>query len=822
MCLLLILSSCNTDSHLDLSAKWVVNSIDIEAGKSNVSFEISGLPQENNWVLYFNHMLALIDEESVPTNIKFERIAGDFLKMYPTENFKLPEGSLSVPYRLNVVIQRKSDAPGGLYLTVDNGDPITIKDYKVTGINEKMMKPIGIPSAESRYEQNKNLTTLTAADVSKVIPSPQSITTQDGKLTLPRNISIDADESFADEIAVLNKYTTDDLGISLISAADNDESINIDMSHNGPAESYQLEVSESGVNISAADEAGAFYALQSLIAMIDPEDYKSESSIEINYCKIDDAPRFPYRGVHFDVARNFHKKETVLLLLDMMSRYKLNKFHFHITDDEGWRLEIPGLPELTEVGSKRGHTTDELNNLVPHYGSGPDVDGSVGTGYYSRADFIEIIQYARDRHIEVIPEIDIPSHARAAIKSMNARYQKYMGMGNEDEAKKYLLHDFDDTSEYNSAQNFSDNIVCVCQESTYEFVDKVISEVVAIFEEAEVPLKTIHSGGDELPYGPWQKSPVCKKFIANNPEVSHTDELHAYFMKRFKIIMDAKNLNTAGWEEIVLEHSEEAHEGTAINQNMVGESYIPYVWNAVWGWGREDMAYKLANAGFEIVFCNSATLYMDMAYNKDPNETGLSWSGWTSTKSAYDVIPLDIFANAKYDKNGNLLKQEDIDSKVRLTEAGKKNFNGIQGQIWCETITSHKKLEYMIFPKMIAVAERAWAPTPSWSDGNSELQQRDWNKFTNSLGQHELKKLDHVYGDGIGYRIPLPGAKIIQGKLHANTTFPGLEIRYTEDGTEPNEKSTLYTVPIETKAKEIKLKAFASNGRSSRISSLIN
>lgn len=819
--ILSVLSSCNTIHDTDLSAKWTLNSIDKEASKSNVSFEISGLPKENNWVLYFNHMLALIDEESIPTNIKFERIAGDFLKMYPTENFKLPEGSLSVPYKLSVVIQRKSDAPGGLYLTINNGEPIAIKDYSVTGINEKMMAPIGIPTTESRFEENRNLSTLPVKNISKVIPTPQSIVTQEGTLSLPRKISINAAASLSDDIAILNKYVTEDLGISL-STSDNDASVNISMGHTGPAESYQLEVSESGINISAADEAGAFYALHSLISMIDPADYRSDASIELAYCKINDAPRFPYRGVHFDVARNFHKKETVLQVLDMMSRYKLNKFHFHITDDEGWRLEIPGLPELTEVGSKRGHTTDELNNLVPHYGSGPDVNGSVGTGYYSRADFIEIIQFARDRHIEVIPEIDIPSHARAAIKSMNARYQKYMDNGNEEEANKYLLHDFDDTSEYSSAQNFSDNIVCVCQESTYEFVDKVITEVVAIFDEAEVPLNTIHSGGDELPYGPWQKSPVCEKFIADNPEVSHTDELHAYFMKRFKLIMDGKNLNTAGWEEIVLEHSEEAHEGTVINEDMLGESYIPYVWNAVWGWGREDMAYKLANAGFEIVFCNSATLYMDMAYNKDPNETGLSWSGWTSTKTAYDVIPLDIFANAKYDKNGNPLKQEDIDSKVRLTETGKKNFKGIQGQIWCETITSHEKLEYMIFPKMIAVAERAWAPTPAWSDGNSELQQRDWNQFTNSLGQRELKKLDHIYGDGIGYRIPLPGAKIIEGKLHANTTFPGLDIRYTEDGTEPNAKSKLYTVPIETKSKEIKLKSFASNGRSSRISSLIN
>jgi len=816
-----LIFSCKTEqAKPDITAKWVLDKISSDENKSYVSFELKGLPKENNWALYFSHILGVVDFSSIPDDLKLERIAGDFFILRPLDSFKLPDGKLEIPYQLDVIIQRQSDAPGGLYLTIDDSVPIDITEYEVEGINAQVLSDLPLPTANSRFEENAKLSLLPIDKVSPIIPRPMSITFGEDSFEIKDGLKIKADDALVAEVELAEMLLKNSLDLSVTQNSDN-HNVSLNLGHQGPPESYTIEVSNTGIEITAKDNAGAFYGLQSLMGLIESAQIADNSeSISVKHCVIEDEPRFSYRGVHLDVARNFHSKETVLKLLELMSQYKLNKFHFHITDDEGWRVEIPGLPELTDVGSKRGHTIDGLDNLVPHYGSGSAVKGSTGTGFYTRADFMEILQYADARHIEVIPEIDIPSHARAAIKSMASRYKKYMDQGNEAEAKKYLLHDFDDTSEYSSAQNFSDNIVCVCQESTYDFVEKVIDEVVKIFEEANVPLNTIHSGGDELPYGPWQKSPVCAKFISSSPEVSHTDELHAYFMKRFKVIMDAKGLNTAGWEEIVLKHSEDAHDGIVLNEEMIGQSYIPYVWNAIWGWGREDMAYKLANAGYEIIFCNSASLYMDMAYNKDPNETGLSWSGWTTTKSAFDVIPLDIFANAKFDKNGNLLKQEDIDNKVRLTPEGRKNFKGIQGQIWCETITSPEKLEYMVFPKMLAIAERAWAAEPAWSSGNDALQDEDWNNFANTLGQIELKKLDNKFG-GIKYRIPLPGAILGEdGQLRANTSFPGLQIRYTVDGSEPNKTSQLYESPVKVNSKNIKLKSFASNGRSSRTVSL--
>ena len=180
-----------------------------------------------------------------------------------------------------------------------------------------------------------------------------------------------------------------------------------------------------------------------------------------------------------DVARNFQPKSEIFKVLDVMALYKLNVFHMHLTDDEGWRLEIPSIPELTEVGSKRGHTLDSKHFLPASHGSGGEVDNKTGTGFYSRADFIEILKYANKLHITVEPEIEAPGHARAAVKSMNARYDRLTTEGKKAEAEKYLLSDPGDKSVYSTAQYWTDNVIDVALPSTYNFVETIISELVA-------------------------------------------------------------------------------------------------------------------------------------------------------------------------------------------------------------------------------------------------------------------------------------------------------------------------------------------------------
>ena len=212
-----------------------------------------------------------------------------------------------------------------------------------------------------------------------------------------------------------------------------------------------------------------------------------------------DAPRFGYRGLMLDVARNFQPKAAVLRVLDLMARYKLNAFHFHLTDDEGWRLEIPSLPELTSVGARRGHTLDSSRFLPPAYGSGPDVDQPFGSGFYSRADYVEILRYAAARHIEVIPELEMPGHARAAIKAMEARFRTLQATGDAEGASRFLLSDPEDRSIYTSAQGYHDNVMNPALPSTYAFIERVVQDLVALHREAGVPLRNLHVGGDEVP-----------------------------------------------------------------------------------------------------------------------------------------------------------------------------------------------------------------------------------------------------------------------------------------------------------------------------------
>src|SRR2546430_11073392 len=194
-----------------------------------------------------------------------------------------------------------------------------------------------------------------------------------------------------------------------------------------------------------------------------------------------------------DVARNFHPKAAVVRTLDLVARYKLNVFHFHLTDDEGWRIEMPSLPELAAVGARRGHTLDSGTHLPPAFGSGPDVDRPWGSGFFSRADYIEILRYAAARHIEVIPELEMPGHARAAIKAMQGNPQ-------------YRPNDPAGRPVYHSAQGYHDNVMNAALESTYRFVERVVGDLVAIHRDAAVRPRPVHNGGHEVPPRVWPSS----------------------------------------------------------------------------------------------------------------------------------------------------------------------------------------------------------------------------------------------------------------------------------------------------------------------------
>jgi hexosaminidase len=312
-------------------------------------------------------------------------------------------------------------------------------------------------------------------------------------------------------------------------------------------EYYELCIDGQQIRISAATPHGVFNGTQTLLGLLKGQ----ESLFRLEAMSIQDYPDLLYRGQMLDIARNYTTVDHLKKLIDILSSYKLNVLQFHFSDDEGWRLEIPGLEELTAIGSRRGHTTDEKDWLYPAYDGGYDPYAATsGNGYYTREEFIDLLRYAAERHVQVIPEIESPGHARAAIVAMNVRYKKYIDTDPE-KAKEYLLSDLQDTSRYISAQAYTDNVMNVALPSTYRFMEKVIQEIVAMYKEAGAPLTTIHLGGDEVAKGAWMGSPLCR-VLMEEQGMEKAHDLAEYFITRVADCLQQHHLSFNGWQEVAL------------------------------------------------------------------------------------------------------------------------------------------------------------------------------------------------------------------------------------------------------------------------------
>jgi len=460
--------------------------------------------------------------------------------------------------------------------------------------------------------------------------------------------------------------------------------------------------------------------------------------------------------------------------------------------------------------------------LPASHGSGGDVDNKTGTGFYSRADYIEILKHANSLHITVIPELESPGHARAAIKAMNARYDRLMAEGKKAEAEKYLLSDPNDKSDYSSNQYWKDNIIDVSLPSTYNFVETVISDVVDLYKEAGAPLNTINFGGDEVPAHVWEKSPAYLTLKASHPEIKNTGDLWYYFYGNVNRLVKAKGLNLAGWEEMALRKT--SLDGNPMylpNPDFANEHLQAEVWNNTLGDGNEDLAYKLANAGYKVVLTCVTNLYFDMAHYKSFDEPGYYWGAFADIDKPFSFIPYDYFKNSKVDRNGLPLNRNIFIGKQRLTDYGKSNIIGVQSAVWGENIKSTQRLEYMLLPRLLGFAERAWSKDPDWATEpnavkSDTLYQHAWVNFLNVLGKRELPRLSYING-GYDYRIPKPGVILQDGKYVANVQFPGLTIRYTTNGKDPDAKSPIYNNAVTSDNSVIKFRAFDNKGRGSNV-----
>src|SRR5579863_318550 len=432
---------------------------------NNSSGEFPG----NGWKMYFN-CARLIVPAAVSGNARISLINGDLFSLTPAPNFPAlkPGDSVRIEFIAEEPVVNITDGPEGFYLVWDDKPE---RGFPIGSFTVDPFKPTykGLVTPAIVYEQNKSIQDIPTDKLTKIFPTPVSYQETGGSFTLTPDVNVTADERFTREKAGLQN-TLEILFGKKKTAETTSDAISLIYREGMPDESYEMDVRPGIISISASGSAGLFYGIQSLKTLVPPDAWaKTQKSIHVPAVAVKDEPRFGYRAFMLDVGRNFQTKKEVFRVLDVMALYKLNVFHFHLTEDEGWRLEIDSLPELTGVGAHRGHTLDSKHFLPPSHGSGPDTSQMPGSGFYSRADFIEILRYANDRHIIVLPEIETPGHARAAIKAMNARYEKFMKAGNKEEAERYLLYDPNDQSKYSSNQYWNDNIMDPSLPSTYCF-----------------------------------------------------------------------------------------------------------------------------------------------------------------------------------------------------------------------------------------------------------------------------------------------------------------------------------------------------------------
>ena len=779
-----------------------------------VTFTINNSTKMNfdsKWSLHWNQQSAIIDNDSLPPNLKYQYVAGQSYNILSFgKGFTLNTGeSVSVDLKQSGVVKRKSDLPVGGFVVIDN----QFIDVKFINLWQNAMgiERLDIPSSVDRYN-NYLSSTVNKSELDLIVPTPNTIELLGGELPLKSKYSITIDESLNLDsnliVSLLDEVTEID-----IKKNDSINDIYVDYVDDLNEESYILNINQDKILISASDRAGALYAIQSLkqIFLVSKIENTPIKNLIVN-----DSPRFSYRGMLLDISRNFYGPEKIKQIIDYLSFFKINHLDFRITDDEGWRLEIPGLEELTEVGSKRAYTKDEFENLIPMYGSGPDTDSS-GSGYLSRVEFIDILKYANQRNITIIPQISFPSHARSAIISMNARYQKYMKLGNIVEAEKYLLIDPEDKSEYYSAQGFNDNIACICRESAYTFYDKVIDEVYLMYKDAGVKFQKFGVGADELPYGAWQKSPICDKFMDEKSITGDYNALYEMMQRRVYNKLSSYDLTMTGWDDILLKLTEKNQSETKIKDFFKDDDILLYVWKNDWGQGRQDMIYKYANLGYKTIMSNSSAFYFDMVDDRDFDNIGLSWSGYADYKDIWTVDVYDIF-NDSYGVEKNNISQDYINSSEKLNPENRENIIGIQSQIWSETIKSEDILDYMFMPNIIVFSQKAWSNDPKWTTiSDQELRrktlQKEWNNFANNIGQRLLPIVDNIF-EGLKYDLPKPGGVIINDSLFANSAFPGLYIKYTLDGSIPNSESANYSSPFKlNKDDVVHLRLFNKLGR---------
>ncbi len=795
------------EANTPLSLTWEMGKIHPEEGTYENSFilkNLSDAPVGKDWVIYYAQLPHHIQQET-SSKVKIEWISGTYHKIYPTAEFTslAPGDSMRVTFKCDGEVPKASHAPEGSYWVsrsgAGKGQPLPV---------ELRIIPLAPTEAQTAflhrlYETNAHLQQYTLQELRPVdiLPAVKQAIPAEGEMLIGNKIALSFHKNFANEGKLLKEKLENTYGLEVATEAE--ESILLEYLPEDQEvpndEYYELDINNRQAIVKGKTSHGIFNGTQTLLAMLKGQG----ETLRLQAVSVHDYPDLLYRGQMLDIVRSFTTTENLKKLIDITASYKLNTFHFHFSDDEGWRLEIPGLEELTSVGARRGHTTDETEYLYPAYENGYDPNAPTsGNGFYSRAEFIDLLRYAAERHVQVIPEIESPGHARAAITAMKARYEKYIGL-NPEKATEYMLHDPQDSSRYISAQWYTDNVMNVAMPSTYRFIEKVVREIKEMYREAGVPLTTIHVGGDEVAEGAWSGSPLCMQLMKEKG-MTQMHDLAEYFITRVSECLQQQGISFGGWQEAALGHRTETHAALAPRSGGI------YCWSTVAEWGTDEISYQIANNGYPVILCNVNNFYLDLAYDAHTDEPGHFWAGYVDESKSFSMLPYRVYRSSRTTMAGRPVSPDSMEiGKTALTALGKQRIKGVQAQLFAETIRNYQQVEYYTFPKIMGLAERGWNAHPVWENlsGNTEAQayEQDLLQFYRKISR---KEMPHWVQNGIHFRLPYPGLCLKDGKLYANTSIREGQIRYTTDGTEPMEDSPLWETPIDCQTEVVKAKLF--------------
>ncbi|RZK50146.1 MAG: beta-N-acetylhexosaminidase [Pedobacter sp.] len=591
-----------------------------------------------------------------------------------------------------------------------------------------------------------------------IIPAPVSVERQNGHFLFDNSVVFVNGERENDQIAALLKeFIKTQAEFNLVNAntvpvGKKAIVLTSQGSENLPKEGYLIQITPKQIKL-VGKGAGLFYATQSLIQML----YSHQGpTLNVPLVNITDYPRFAYRGNHLDVSRHFFPLSFIKKYIDLISSYKMNTFHWHLTDDQGWRIEIKKYPKLTAVGGYRNGT------IVGNYPGTGGTDNENYGGFYTQAEAKEIVEYAKSKFVTVIPEIEMPGHASAAI----AAYPELSAFPDRDTfiADKAPWSGSRKGKQVQQTWGVFDDVF-VPTEYTFNFLQDVLDEVIAIF-----PSKYIHIGGDECPKEYWKQSEFCQALIKKlNLKDEH--ELQSYFIQRIEKYLNNKGRSIIGWDEIL-------EGGLAPNATVMS-------------WRGESGGIAAAQQNHDVIMTPaSAGLYFDHKQSNAPDEP-LSIGGLSTFEKVYNYNPVP-----------------DV-----LTVEQKKHILGVQANIWTEYIESPEKVEYHLMPRLMALSEIAW----------SALERKDFNDFQETRLPIHLAFLDK---QGINFRIPSAigqATNVQKGsefEINLKPSINGARIYYTLDNYRPAETAALYTKPFKInvepgKRKILKTIVIAPSGRRS-------